>query len=108
MHDAHASAPFASKPAPRRGPPLALGIVGIVLGVLVGGVGLLILIWPLLLFLIGGGGDVAGWEEFAAPIFRTGFIVVGVAAVLLVGGIVLTVLAVRARRARRRAGGVAR
>ena len=74
------------------------GILLIIAGVLGLGVGLCILVIPMLLFLIGGGGNVDAFDDFASGFYSTGFVVAVISVLVLIGGIVLTTVVARKRR----------
>ena len=86
-------------PAKMHGAMLGWGIASLVGGVLVGGIGLALLIFPMLLFVIGGGGNVEAFDEEFAGVFTAGWIGTGFGLALVVLGIVL--LVVRARKRKR-------
>jgi hypothetical protein len=75
---------------PAKKPSVVPGILLIIAGVLGLGVGLCILVIPMLLFLIGGGGNVDAFDDFASGFYSTGFVVAVISVLVLIGGIVLT------------------
>ena len=83
---------------PAKKPSVVPGILLIIAGVLGLGVGLCILVIPMLLFLIGGGGNVDAFDDFASGFYSTGFVVAVISVLVLIGGIVLTTVVARKRR----------
>ena len=83
---------------PAKKPSVVPGILPIIAGVLGLGVGLCILVIPMLLFLIGGGGNVDAFDDFASGFYSTGFVVAVISVLVLIGGIVLTTAVARKRR----------
>lgn len=83
---------------PEKKPSVVAGILLIIAGVLGLGVGLCILVIPMALFLIGGGGNVDAFDDFASGFFTTGFIVAVISVLVLIAGIVLTTVVARRRR----------
>jgi hypothetical protein len=83
---------------PAKKPSVVPGILLIIAGVLGLGVGLCILVIPMLLFLIGGGGNVDAFDDFASGFYSTGFVVAVISVLVLIGGIVLTTAVARKRR----------
>ena len=88
--------PQAGRPAKK--PSVVPGILLIIAGVLGLGVGLCILVIPMLLFLIGGGGNVDAFDDFASGFYSTGFVVAVISVLVLIGGIVVTTVVARKRR----------
>lgn len=88
-------------PAPVRGPSPAPGIVCIVLGALGLILAALAGLIPGFLFLLGGGGNVDAFGDFASGFFTTAVVLLILGLAVLALGIVLTVRAVRRRRALR-------
>ena len=84
--------------APAKKPSVVPGILLIIAGVLGLGVGVCILVIPMFLFLLGGGGNVDAFDDFASGFFITGFVVAGVSVLVLIAGIVLTTVVARKRR----------
>ena len=78
-------------------PSLVPGILLIFAGALGLALALIILITPMFLFLLGGGGNVDAFDDFAAGFTRVSFIVAAAALAILVLGIVLTVTAAKKR-----------
>ncbi|MFE1082078.1 MULTISPECIES: hypothetical protein [Brevibacterium] len=83
---------------PAKKPSVVPGILLIIAGVLGLGVGLCILVIPMFLFLLGGGGNVDAFDDFASGFFITGFVVAVVSVLVLIAGIVLTTVVARKRR----------
>ncbi len=83
---------------PAKKPSVVPGILLIIAGVLGLGVGVCILVIPMFLFLLGGGGNVDAFDDFASGFFITGFVVAGVSVLVLIAGIVLTTVVARKRR----------
>jgi len=83
---------------PAKKPSVVPGILLIIAGVLGLGVGLCILVIPMFLFLLGGGGNVDAFDDFASGFYVTGFVVAGISVLVLIAGIVLTTVVARKRR----------
>ena len=83
---------------PAKKPSVVWGILLIIAGVLGLGVGLCILVIPMFLFLLGGGGNVDAFDDVASGFFITGFVVAVVSVLVLIAGIVLTTVVARKRR----------
>ena len=83
---------------PAKKPSVVPGILLIIAGVLGLGVGVCILVIPMFLFLLGGGGNVDAFDDFASGFFITGFVVAVVSVLVLIAGIVLTTVVARKRR----------
>ena len=79
-------------------PSVVPGILLIIAGVLGLGVGLCILVIPMFLFLLGGGGNVDAFDDFASGFYTTGFAVAVISVLVLIAGIVLTTVVARKRR----------
>ncbi|CAL9443964.1 hypothetical protein SUDANB121_02318 [Nocardiopsis dassonvillei] len=90
--------PAPAQPVPPGRPSNVLGVLMIVFGVLTGLLGLLVLALPYMLFLLGGGGDVAGFDDFVGPFRYTGWSVALLGLAMSVFGTVRTVSRGRARR----------
>ena len=99
-HHPHMIQPAGFPPggAPAKKPSVVPGILLIIAGVLGLGVGVCILVIPMFLFLLGGGGNVDAFDDFASGFFITGFVVAGVSVLVLIAGIVLTTVVARKRR----------
>ncbi|WP_029088982.1 hypothetical protein [Brevibacterium album] len=83
---------------PQKPPSLVFGVVCLVAGALILAAGLLVLVTPMLLFLMGGGGNVEAFEEFARPVYTTGALISLPGLAVLAAGVVLVVIRRRARR----------
>lgn len=83
---------------PAKKPSVVPGILLIIAGVLGLGVGLCILVIPMFLFLLGGGGNVDAFDDFASGFYTIGFVVAVVSVLVLIAGIVLTTVVARKRR----------
>ncbi|MGO1291188.1 MAG: hypothetical protein ACTMH0_07815 [Brevibacterium linens] len=79
-------------------PSVVPGILLIIAGVLGLGVGLCILVIPMFLFLLGGGGNVDAFDDVASGFYTTGFAVAVISVLVLIAGIVLTTVVARKRR----------
>ena len=83
---------------PAKKPSVVPGILLIIAGVLGLGAGLCILVIPMFLFLLGGGGNVGAFGDVASGFFITGFVVAVISVLVLIAGIVLTTVVARKRR----------
>ncbi|SDR93233.1 hypothetical protein SAMN04489752_0616 [Brevibacterium siliguriense] len=89
---------FPTTGRPAKKPSVVPGILLIIAGALGLGVGLCILVIPLFLFLVGGGGNVDAFDDFAAGFYTTGLVVAVISVLVLIAGIVLTTVVARRRR----------
>ncbi|WP_218897573.1 DUF4064 domain-containing protein [Nocardiopsis aegyptia] len=87
-----------ARPIPPKRPSNALGVLSIVFGILAGFAGVVIVILPYLLFVLGGGGNAEGFDDFARAFGYTGGAVVFAGLLLFVFGIVRTITRKGARR----------
>ena len=83
---------------PQKKPSVVPGILLMIAGVLGLGVGLCSLVIPMFLFLLGGGGNVDAFDDFASGFYTTGFVVAVASVLVLIAGIVLTTVVARKRR----------
>ena len=85
--------------AKKHGALLGWGIASLVGGVVVGGIGFVLLIFVVFIFVVGGGGNVDAFNEEFSGVNTAGWIGTGIGLVLVVLGIVL--LVVRALKRKR-------
>ncbi|WP_306371306.1 hypothetical protein [Nocardiopsis sp. CC223A] len=95
-HPHHHPVP-AQQARPKR-PSTVAGVLLIWSGIIAGLLGLLIVVLPYMLFVLGGGGDATGFDDFARAFLYTGCVVAFLGLLMFVFGIVRTVSRRRARR----------
>lgn len=88
----------AAKPPIRSKAMLVIGIIAAVAGLGIAGIGALIALSPMLLFVLGGGGNTEAFGEFAQGPLVVGGVIGLVGLLLAIAGTVLIVVGARRRR----------
>lgn len=92
---------YQQQPVKTHGAMLGWGIASLVGGVVVGGIGMVLLVFPLFIFLLGGGGNTEAFDDTFGGVITAGWVGALLGLALVVLGIVLLVTRARRRKQER-------